>query len=168
MSNRSSALRQRTRSMAVMTCVAVAVAGGIYASRGLRAQPASAACSGTQCLPGSGYAGDRYWDCGVIAANSVQDCWMGANNVGTTNPGSWLMAGCGWGSAYYDGVGSVALSNYGEQAWGSVKFAGFGTNLSRACYSNPSCNDQDTWTDWVESVQNDSPHNHTIYGHGMY
>jgi hypothetical protein len=120
-------------------------------------------CHSQSCLPGSGYYGNRYWDCGLL--DRVNVCYISASNgAGTTNVNDALVAGWGWGSADYDGGGSTTVCTTTWNTSNGGVFSDCETNLARACYFS-NCDDQDTYA-LVQGIQTDP--SHTIYGHGMY
>jgi len=129
------------------------------AAIGLTSAPggASAAlgCSGVSCLPGSGYTVDRTWDCGQIHSETL--CFYN----GVTSRGSAILHTWGWGSAAYNGEGSVSVLLDASISTLSF-FGGAGTNLIRACY-NENCNDQEAQLMHMD-VSNTGFH--TIFGHG--
>lgn len=144
--------KQRRALPVAMIAAALAVVLAVLAAG--HVQPASANCQGSGCLPGSGYTFDRTWDCGVIGP--VVRCWYNA----TTSESSATQHTWGFGSAAYNGAGSVYVCvgtapNY---------FIDCGTNLARGCYDS-NCNDQDfIWfKEWV--YQNTG--SHTVWGHGL-
>jgi hypothetical protein len=142
----------RFRLLRTFVCVAVSLAATLVCLT--VSSPAGADCTtgGSSCLPGSGYADpDVQWSCAINAAN----CYW--NSVTDARLAS--LDDFGWGSAAYNGAGSVFVCVRG----GGV-FVGCAYNLARACYS-ASCNDQDIVN--IELyVQNQSGVTHTIEGHG--
>jgi len=116
---------------------------------------AHAFCSGLGCLPGTGYTIDRTWDCGQIHSETL--CWFN----GVTSRASATQHTWGFGSAAYNGEGSVSVAI--EATTGTIDpFGSSGTNLARACFEN-NCNDQES-TSLYENVSNSGFH--TIFGHG--
>lgn len=116
--------------------------------------PAAAYCEGTGCLPGSGYTFDKTYECGLIYERAIQECWY--PGVLGEPPGerhTW-----GWGSADYDGSGTVPVIVLGEL------FFGHGNNLARACYAN-NCDDQNIYSLHILVGHTESGARHTIIGH---
>jgi len=145
--------------MKLKVCLALVTAIAAVALAAAAAAPkASAAfgCSGTGCLPGSGYTFDRTWNCGLFYGYPTQDCWYpGVLGPPPSSKHTW-----GWGSADYDGVGhfDVAISAPGG-------FFGRSDRLARACFFS-SCNDQGgTLLDAFVRHYAGSGIRHTIYGH---
>lgn len=123
--------------------------------------------AGAAGLPGSGYTFDVTWDCGLIYGSHSQSCYAPGNCLGTGCASSHTY---GWGSADYDGGGSVQVRVYaGCSSAGTCgnipEFYNYGTNLARACYDSFSCDDQDSRSYKMFVSQGDS-NRHTIYGHG--
>lgn len=116
---------------------------------------ASAFCQGLGCLPGSGYTFERVWDCGQIHSETI--CFYN----GVTSRGSATAHTWGWGSAAYNGEGSVTVLLDASISTFSY-FGGAGTNLIRACY-NDNCNDQESVLMDMDVANTGF---HTIFGHG--
>lgn len=65
---------------------------------------AGAQCQGSGCLPGGGYSYDRHWNCGLIYGQ-IQSCFYpGVLGRPSGQTHTW-----GWGSADYDGGGTVRV-----------------------------------------------------------
>jgi hypothetical protein len=144
--------------------LAIVLLGIALAVAAFNAARADAECGIPGCLPGRGYYGDRYWNCGVLNPN--EGCYMGNAGYGVRNPGSALLAGWGWGSADYDGGGNSDVCIDANSPGGPLWFWNCATNLARACF-NVNCDDQDDYTNIFERVYSRYDR-HTIYGHGMY
>jgi hypothetical protein len=138
----------------VLGFVALLLAAGICIAI---ATSAFASCSGTSCLPGSGYTLDSQWDCGTIDSTSGDACY--AN--GTLAWGNAVTHTWGWGSADYDGAGSTWVCIQAEGG----SFGSCGTNLARACF-NTNCNDQSSSSFRLYVENYDGGTRHTVYGHG--
>ena len=157
-------MRDRSRTtgaLVVMAVVILTTAAVLVGVTRLRTEPAIAQCSGSGCLPGSGYTFDRTWNCGSRPAGTK--CWWPgyiAHPSGRTH--SW-----GFGSADYDGSGQVNVTVTGcswiETTQCLVHFSASATNLARACWY-ASCNDQDhLLVDlWVRNNQGPA----RVIGHG--
>lgn len=133
-------------------CVAASLAATLLIAW---SAPAGADCTtgGSTCLPGTGYDPNPevQWSCVINTANCY---WNSVTDIRLASFDDF-----GWGSAAYNGAGTVFVCVRG----GSV-FVGCANNLARACYS-ASCNDQDIVN--IELyVQNQSGVTHTIEGHG--
>jgi hypothetical protein len=89
MSEALQAKRVRVAATGLLMAVAIAVAGMAWTTN------AEAACSGTNCLPASGYTFDTTWSC--ISAGGP--CWVPGGSTHTY----------GWASASYSGGGSTAV-----------------------------------------------------------
>jgi hypothetical protein len=128
---------------------------------GISAQNAVAQCNGASCLPGSGYTWDNYWNCGLIY--SGQWCYQPGNCLGVSCADRHTF---GWGSADYDGSGTIFV--YIGLSGGSAPRAalGGGYGLARTCWRND-CNDQDAYTMYglVSWQKAGSTARHTIIGH---
>jgi hypothetical protein len=119
-----------------------------------------AACAGTQCAPTTGYTYDRYWDCGPIYDNFIQSCWFpGYLGRPTGNQHTW-----GWGSADWDGGGSIGVG-LDASTTSQSRFGGVGTNLMRACYYD-GCYDQDGLLLDMRVFHTYREARRTIFGHG--
>lgn len=140
--------------LAVLCLCGAAFAAGTSAV--LQPERSLADCSGTSCMPGSGYTLDTTFDCGVILAAT---CY--AN--GTTIRANAVRHRYGWASSAYNGAGSTNVGLCGYD--GTVcYFGGTAVDLVRACYYD-SCNAQTAVNLWLY-VQNQGAYAHTIFGHG--
>jgi hypothetical protein len=120
--------------------------------------------AGAQNLPGTGYTADYTWNCGQLAPSGTQTYYQPGNCLG---PSCATRHSYGWGSADYDGTGTVGLevattcnSSGCPYNWGNQGF-----NLVRACYAYPGCNDQDAHLYFMD-VRNLSAGYRKILGHG--
>lgn len=148
------AIQRRSRRMLSAFVAVVLLVAAAWAVSASNPPSAQAFCSGTGCLPGSGYTYDGTWNCGATTAVCYEP--------GTTNYGSAYIHTYGWGSADYDGAGATTV-NLCAVSSGSCYFGGAGTNLIRACY-NDNCNDQNAIG---LKLGVSSPYeSHTINGHG--
>lgn len=125
------------------------------------------ASAGASCYPGSDYTADFNWDCGPFYP-TIQYCFEPTNCM---SPICAHDHSYGWGSADYDGDGTVFVSivatcsdkeptcnrNPDPPVWG-----GIAEGLVRAC-AVQSCNDVDVL--WFVGVTHVSDARHTIYGH---
>ncbi len=111
------------------------------------------------CLPGSGYTLDAYWNCGAFY--SVQRCYKPGNCLSTTcaHTHTW-----GWMSSDYDGGGGFFVYANVDVP---LSFGGTGYTYVRVCKRND-CNDPTD--DGSQASRAWTSHNdgnrHTIYGHG--
>jgi hypothetical protein len=136
--------------------LALVLVSATIASRG-GVSPASAACGGPSCLPSGPYNADATWNCGATA----QVCLA----AGTVTWGSASIHSWGWGSADYDGGGTITVCFAGEDGPGSGVFGSCGSNLARSCFFS-SCVDQSV-INLAAGVWS-SGSSHTVNGHAKW
>lgn len=141
------------RAIALLCACAALMAFAAAAT--LRVEPSGAGCSGTGCLPVGNYTLDTNYNCGQIV-------WEACYANGTTSAGSAVQHHYGWGSAAYNGAGSINVG-FAAVNGGTAYFAGFGTNLARGCYY-ASCVPQGA-TNLKFYVYQVSGVAHTVWGH---
>jgi hypothetical protein len=145
--------RFRWRVIVSLVGLIVGIAAANVSRDGVPAARAQCDQPPNTCLPGSGYTLDQTWSCGLL--NSGRACFSpGTRVIENANRHTWS-----WGSADYDGQGSIQVFIT------AASFGASGTNLTRACYFS-SCNDQDSEFSviWM-SHYTPSGAQHTIHGH---
>lgn len=124
------------------------------------ARNARAQCSGTSCLPTTGYTWDREWNCGAFY--SVQACWF----PGYRPPGSHHGHTWGWASARHTASASVRVRlDLLWQSQGPAVVSAEGWDLARLCYYTR-CGDQDSQLLHVRVGHHNQSSPKTVLGHG--